>query len=491
MRGLVGPRRILVALLSVVGVAVLAVGGASGSLTVTIGQTDSAANTTAGTPGWFVQTAVATGTDFVVPAGSWSITGWSTYARGSSVQSMSMMVFRPDGVGHYTVVGESPVESLTPGALNSFADVNLAVQPGDRLGLYAPNGNAIVGTRTSADGDVLATGMTATQPVVGALLTPTAVLPTLFRLNISAELSPLDATAPTTTISLTPTAPNGSNGWYTDAVTVSVSAEDGGGSGIAETRCTADPKTPPAQFSDLPPGCSYLGPGAPVAIDGYHEIYAASEDNSGQDETPVDASFKLDQTRPTVTCTEPTPMFQLGSAGGPVAAAVTDDGSGPVSTSVSAIASATTVGEHTINLTGQDEAGNTTTVACPYIVGYKFAGFLTPLPKTTINSGSTLPLKFQLQDANGHPIDGTEAQSLLAPSCKIAIILINPAGPLSGCPRYDPISQQYQFNLKTTAAMEGTNGVSITVTLGDTVVTTSPVDTFTVSRPGGPASAQR
>ena len=28
---------------------------------------------------------------------------------------MSMMVFRPDGFGHYDVVGESPIESLTPG----------------------------------------------------------------------------------------------------------------------------------------------------------------------------------------------------------------------------------------------------------------------------------------------------------------------------------------------------------------------------------------
>jgi hypothetical protein len=334
---------------------------------------------------------------------------------------------------------------------------------------------------------VLADGITAAQPVVGALLTPSAVLPGLFRLNISAELSPVDSTAPITTISLSPPAPNGSNGWYTEPVTVSVSAEDSDGSGVAETRCMADPATPPSQLSDFPPGCPYLGAGADVASEGHHEIYAASENNSGNDETPIDVTLKLDQTPPTVTCTEPTPTFQFGSAGGPVTATVNDDGSGPVSTS----ASATTAGVHTINLTGQDAAGNATTVACPYVVAYTFAGFLTPLPKTTINSGSTLPLKFQLQDANGHPIDGTEAQSLLSPSCKIAIILINPAGPLSGCPRYDPISQQYQFNLKTIAAIEGTNGVSITVTLGDTVVTTSPVDTFTVSRPGGPASAKR
>ena len=88
---------------------------------------------------------------------------------------MSMMVFRPDGFGHYTVVGESPVESLTPGSLNSFADVNFAVQAGDRLGLYDPNGNAVVATATGAGGDTVAFGMSATQPAVGALVTPSGV----------------------------------------------------------------------------------------------------------------------------------------------------------------------------------------------------------------------------------------------------------------------------------------------------------------------------
>jgi hypothetical protein len=42
--------------------------------------------------------------------------------------------------------------------------------------------------------------------------------------------------------------------------------------------------------------------------------------------------------------------------------------------------------------------------------------------------------------------------------------------------------KQFQFNLKTTNAMKGANGVSITVTIGGTVVTASPVvpDPFTV-----------
>ena len=484
MRGLIDMGRRWLAPLLVGLVAVLVVGGASGSPTVTIGQTDAGANASGGTPGWFVQTGVASGSDFVVPPGNWNITGWSIYAVGSALdpQSISMMVFRPDGFGRYTVVGKSPLESLTPGSLNSFADVNFAVQAGDRLGLYDPKGNAVVATQTLAGGDVLAVGRTAAsaEPAVGALLTPDAVVGNLFRLNISAELSPPDSTPPATTIGLLPALPNGNNGWYTEPVRMSVSADDSGGSGVAETRCVLDPETPPSLFDDVASGCPYMGAGADVASDGQHEVYAASKDNAGDDESPVSASFKIDRTPPTVTCAVPTPTFELGSAGGPVTAVVSDDGSGPVGTTVSVIASATIAGAHSVELTGQDDAGNTATVACPYVVGYVFADFLSPLPKSTVKSGSMLPLKFQLQDASGQPISDTEAQSLVSPSCKIAIVLIIPAGPVSDCPSYDPTSKQFQLNLKATAAMKGSNGVSATITLESATVITGAVESFTV-----------
>jgi hypothetical protein len=431
-------------------------------------------------PAWLVQTGVASGTDFVVPPGNWNITGWSTYALGSGPQSMSMMVFRPDGFGHYTVVGESPVESLTPGFLNSFADVNFAVQAGDRLGLYDPNGTAVVATATGAAGETLALGMSATLPAVGALVTPSTVFTNVFRLNISAVLSPPDSTAPVSTIGVSPAVPNGNNGWYTEPVGVSVSADDNGGSGVAETRCVLDPATPPSLFGDLPAGCPYQGAGADVASDGQHGVYAASEDNAGEDEAPVSASFKIDATPPTVTCPESVPTFELGSAGGLVTAVVSDGGSGPVSTSVSAAASADTAGAHAVDLTGEDDAGNTTTVACPYVVGYLFAGFSAPLPTSTVKSGRTLPLKFQLQDASGQPISDEDAQALVSSSCQIAIILVKPAGPVPGCPSYDPISKQFQLNVKTTASMNGENGVSVTVTVGTTVVTAGAVEPFIV-----------
>jgi hypothetical protein len=113
------------------------------------------------------------------------------------------------------------------------------------------------------------------------------------------------------------------------------------------------------------------------------------------------------------------------------------------------------------------------------IVGYRFGGFSSPLPKSTVKSGSTLPLKFQLQNGAGQPISDSEAQSLVSPTCKITIILVK-GGPVSGCPTYSAITKQFQFNLKITNAMQGANGVPIKVTVGGAVVTTSAVVSFTV-----------
>ncbi len=63
-----------------------------------------------------------------------------------------------------------------------------------------------------------------------------------------------DGSAPTSTITLAPAAPNGQNSWYTRTVNVSVTATDGDdptASGVAETRCILDPATPPLAFGEL------------------------------------------------------------------------------------------------------------------------------------------------------------------------------------------------------------------------------------------------
>jgi polyvinyl alcohol dehydrogenase (cytochrome) len=94
-----------------------------------------------------------------------------------------------------------------------------------------------------------------------------------------------DTTAPTTTIALDPSTPNGSNGWYNTPVGVSVTATDNpGGVGVYQTRCVLDPATVPASFADLPPAdCSLTS----VGTDGVHTIYAASEDKDNNVEAAV------------------------------------------------------------------------------------------------------------------------------------------------------------------------------------------------------------
>ena len=315
---------------------------------------------------------------------------------------------------------------------------------------------------------------------MGALLTPLGSPNNGVRLNISAELSPRDSAAPVTTISLSPAVPNGNNGWYTGPVGVSVSAADDGGSGVAETRCVLDPAAPPSAFGDIPAGCSYLGAGADVAGDGQHRVDAASADNAGGGETPVNASLQIDGTPPTVTCASPTPTFQPGSAGGTVGATVSDKGSGPVSASVSAVVSATTPAAHTVTLTGEDDAGNTTTVTCPYLVGYEFSGFAAPLPKTTVKSGSTCRSS---SSCRTEPVSRSATrmpQSLVSPVLQDRDHPGQPRPPGARLPQLRPDYEPFQLNLKSTAAMKGANGVSVTVTFGTTVVTSGAVEPFTV-----------
>ena len=117
-----------------------------------------------------------------------------------------------------------------------------------------------------------------------------------------------DSTPPTTTIALSPTTPNGENGWYVSAVSVLVSAADNtGGSGVAETRCTLDPGSPPAAFGRSPAACTFLSPGASVGTDGTHTVYGASKDVTGNEETPVSKAFKIDQTDPQTSASATTP----------------------------------------------------------------------------------------------------------------------------------------------------------------------------------------
>ena len=138
----------------------------------------------------------------------------------------------------------------------------------------------------------------------------------------------VDTSPPTTAIALAPDAPNGSNGWYTSPVGVSVTATDGTGVGVYQTRCAVDPQTPPASFFDLPD--SACSP-APIDSDGTHTVVAASEDNDNNVEAPpVSRTLKIDRTAPTIVAAPTTQPNANGWYSGDVIVHFTcsDDGSG-------------------------------------------------------------------------------------------------------------------------------------------------------------------
>jgi polyvinyl alcohol dehydrogenase (cytochrome) len=126
----------------------------------------------------------------------------------------------------------------------------------------------------------------------------------------------VDTTGPTTTITPSPSSPNGSSGWYTTPVGVSITATDNaGGVGVFQTRCAVDPASAPAAFADLPPGdCSLTS----VSGDGTHTVYAASEDKDNNAGSVVGATLKIDGTPPTITAAATTSPNANGWYSGPV-----------------------------------------------------------------------------------------------------------------------------------------------------------------------------
>lgn len=121
---------------------------------------------------------------------------------------------------------------------------------------------------------------------------------------------------------------------------------------------------------------------------------------------------KRDTTPPTLNpVVSPNPVYLNGTA--TVTANATDSESGVASQSCGPVVT-NTVGTHTVTCTATDNAGNTATKTVSYRVIYRFDGFLQPINDTShpqicgtsctvsiFKGGSTVPVKFQLKDANG------------------------------------------------------------------------------------------
>ena len=165
--------------------------------------------------------------------------------------------------------------------------------------------------------------------------------------------------------------------------TLSVAATDNIGGIVQETRCALDPGAAPATFGDLPAGCGFASPGAPLATNGLHTLYAASIDAQANAGTPIAAALKIDTTPPALTCALPAPTFTVNQAGGQVLANVTDATSGPAAPQASAAPDTTSAGSKSVLISAADVAGNSGSVSCAYTVSSP--------PTLTIATPTTAP----------------------------------------------------------------------------------------------------
>ncbi|HEX5148386.1 MAG TPA: choice-of-anchor Q domain-containing protein, partial [Candidatus Limnocylindrales bacterium] len=184
---------------------------------------------------------------------------------------------------------------------------------------------------------------------------------------------------PVTTISLSPSSPDGLNSWYVSDVGVTITASDADDD-LAQTRCVLDPTTAPTAFGDLPDAACAL---TSVTTDGAHAIYAASVDAEGNEEAPVvSTTFSRDATDPTLspTLSAPSPIT-VGQAGVTASPNASDDTSG-VATSSCGSVDTSTPGVHTVTCTATDNAGNTGSADLTYVVEYRILGFFAPVPES-------------------------------------------------------------------------------------------------------------
>ncbi len=283
---------------------------------------------------------------------------------------------------------------------------------------------------------------------------------------------------PDVTVTTTPAAPPaGQDGWFNAAdlaangggITVNVSATDD--SGVTNLVCTDDGNPVPVlnQSGSNPRTGSFS-----LTTDGVHDIECEATDgmtpaNTGASpDADNTVTVKIDATGPTVTCQAPPPVFVLNGPGGLVSATVTDALSGPVASPVSGPAIVTSAGAKTIDLTGEDKAGNTTTESCAYIVAYKFLGFLEPLPAEHRKAGSTIPVKFRLGDANDVPIPDAEAAALAA-ACEVQVFF-TAGDPSPNCAEYKAGPNRFEFLLRTPKGVTGLHVITIKVFDGAVVI---------------------
>ena len=115
-------------------------------------------------------------------------------------------------------------------------------------------------------------------------------------------------------------------------------------------------------------------------------------------------------------------------------------------------------GSKFVTCTATDRAGNSASVNVSYVVGYGAINVL-PLAGATFKYTASIPVSFQLVDANGLISDQTAAS--LLPSITVAFDGLPTVGV-----KYNKRTKTFSATLKTSRPSAGVYDVSILITLG-------------------------
>jgi hypothetical protein len=279
----------------------------------------------------------------------------------------------------------------------------------------------------------------------------------LSQLQSGGDGPPPDTEAPVTSAARS-AQPNAAGWNNTDVVVTLAAADNAGGSGVSRIVYSVAG----AQAGDG----SVAGASATLtlAAEGTTNVTFHAVDNAGNAEPPQTFTVRIDKTAPRITVNAPNGSYLLNQAVA-VNFACDDGGSGVTACAGSAPSGSpvdtSSVGPRSFAVTAADAAGNTASAAVSYAVTYgvrlKYDAGKSHL------SGSTIPVRIQLVDANGVNVSNA---GLVAHALGTAMASAYAPGPVEDAGNANPDDDfrfanfdgegGYIFNLKTTGFVTGT-----------------------------------
>lgn len=287
---------------------------------------------------------------------------------------------------------------------------------------------------------------------------------------IYAENYTIDTEAPVTTITLEGSL--GGNGWYTSDVTVTLSAVDPGGSGVAETMYSFD-------------GTNWNTYLAPLCLneEGIKTIYYRSVDIAGNIENTKTCEVKIDKTPPLITVNSPVDGTEYLLNQLVFANWIAEDPISGILSAIGTVASGQPIdtasaGTKIFSVDATNTAGMHESRTISYQVRYSYIGVLQPIKQdgsSIFRTGKNrvIPVKFQLMDAGGSYVSSAVARLYYAKvldNVTGTVLAANTTGNANtdNLFRYDSADNLYIYNLDTNSLSTGTWELQIVLDDGTT-----------------------